>query len=312
VAVLVLLAMALLVAARFAQRIDDLRGQARTLIDETRAEVEGASARAATLFWLATRRAGATGYGEAEQQVRVDGRPYRWPGGAEVRVQDSRGLISVNVVNRAALNRLLVASGIEAQKADAMIDVLLDYADADSLKRLNGAEADAYRALGLPPPRDDWLRSLRDLRSMPLWRDDPARLARLEPLLTISRDGTLNPNAAPRAVLEAWFPTATREQIDLFLTLREASPFYSAGAAERATGLPFGGQDYFLLASTHLELMVLADGAARARYYNLELTPDGSEAPWLVREARSAAPRPPPDPLQRGLPFPLVVPSVRP
>jgi len=289
VMVLGALALVALVAGRFAQRIDELRAQATTLDGQARARIEAASALAGALYWITTRPSNAAGWGEdPTQQVHADGRPYTLPGGAELRVQDTRGLLPLNALRRQHLLRLLTDAEVPPPRADAMVDVLLDYIDRDNLKRLNGAERDEYAALGLPPPSNDWLFSVRELSRMPLWRDDPALLARLEPLLSTNREGLFNPNAAAAPVLRALMPQARPEQIELFETLRRDNGFFSGEAAQRATGLPLRSDTFFFHASEWPRITVSAPGLIRPLQYNLYLTPDGVNLPWAILEARSA------------------------
>lgn len=314
VTVLGTLAVLALLAGRFAQRIDEMRAQVGTLDAQAKASVEAASAAATALFWIATRPSNPAGFGDdPTQTVHADGRAYRLPSGAEIRVQDTRGLLPVNLaVNTHVLRALLIDSGVALQRADQMVDVLLDYADGDSLRRLNGAEDAEYTTLGLAPPRNDWLVSLRELSRLPLWRDDPPLLARLEGLLSTHRDGLFNPNAAPAAVLRARLPAARPEQIELFQTLRRDMGFFSADTARRSTGLAFGGDDQYFFTSATPRVTVWAPGLPRPVQYNLQLTPDGERAPWQLYEVRSAPLTGPPSPPQSATPFPLVIASDRP
>jgi hypothetical protein len=165
---------------------------------------------------------------------------------------------------------------------DGLIDVLLDYQDTDSLKRLNGAEADEYAVLGLPPPRNDWLLSVSELQHLPGWREKPELVRKMIQLASTNRDGFINPNTMTKELLLALQPNAKPEQIELFFTLRRMAPFDSAGAMKAATGLQFQSDDYMFHISNRMRFSIWAPGMPYALQYNVQLAPDGASAPWLM------------------------------
>ncbi|MCH9013875.1 MAG: general secretion pathway protein GspK, partial [Proteobacteria bacterium] len=94
---------------------------------------------------------------------RSDGTVYAWAfGGGEVRIsiQDEGGKIDLNGAPDELLRGLFLAAawtgpdgeilGLDPSEADALVDAIRDFADADDLKRLNGAEDRDYEAAGLP------------------------------------------------------------------------------------------------------------------------------------------------------------------
>lgn len=303
------LAAGLWLAARFADRVDGLRAQAVARQAEADDRVREAGAMAAGLYMVATRQAGpATLQSPADAKpLWADGRPYAMPSGGYLEVQDERGLFTLFEIDREDLRRLLRQHDLAPQEVDSLIDVLLDYQDGDKLARLNGAETEHYLALGLPPPSDEWLLSTRELYRMPLWRDRPALLARLLPLLSVQRQGRFNANTAPPAVLRARLPFARPEQLALMDTLRRQVPFLSAAHASAATGYAFDDERYLFHVSDHLRLTAYGGEGRSGLQYNLRLTPAGLGAPWqitgvqrVVRNATTDAP------LERSTPFPLV------
>jgi hypothetical protein len=305
--VITTLAVIAFVALRFAERIDLLRGNALGLRDYAAARVSASGAQAATLYWLATRPVMPTGHGDALGALHEDGRLYRLGNGALVSVQDQRGLLSVNALNRAALLNLLIQDGVEPVRAQAWMDVLEDYIDTDSLKRLNGAEPPEYAALGLAAPRNDWLLSLRELDHMPLWRDDPERLVRLSRRLSVAISNQFNPNTASPEVLRAIFPSAAPEQLDLLLTLRKGGLLSSGGIAARATGLAMDREDYWFLPGFETRITVWAPGLPRAIEYNARLTPAGMVGPWVFTEKHNARRPSQSNEPSAALPFPLAL-----
>ena len=304
------LALIAMVATRFAQRIDDLRAQTATLQTLAQQRLQMGNAMAAALYVVTTKPVGPGGYGLLEApELRADDRVYRLPGGGEIQVQDQRGLMPLNAAERPQLGRMLQGLGVSAQEADAWIDVLQDYVDTDTLKRLNGAEAPEYAALGLPPPRNEWMISVRELNRMPGWRDRPSVVEAIERVSSTSRQSVLNPNTAPLELLAAWLPAAAPEHLELFDTLRFRTPFLSGAAAQRATGLPLDSDAFVFHGGPQLRLTVSMTGQARALAYNVTLVPGGPQAPWLISEAHPVLRTDRRDTPDRATPFPLAVPE---
>jgi len=73
-------------------------------------------------------------------------------GGAEYRVdlQDESGKLPVNSISEEQLRNLIEACGIKKPDSDIIIDSILDWRDADSAHRINGAEDDYYESLNPP------------------------------------------------------------------------------------------------------------------------------------------------------------------
>ncbi len=300
------LALITVVAASFARRIDDLRQQTMTLRDEAHQRLQAGNAITAALYFVATRQIGAAGFGPMlDPELRADGRSYTLPDGGWVKVQDDRGLYPVNAPERLSLMQLLTAAEVPRQQADSMVDVLQDYLDTDSLKRLNGAEAQEYALLGLPPPRNDWMISLRELQGMPLWRDQTKALAWVQLFGSVVRRPLLNPNTAPLEVLRAFLPAASPAQLELLLSLRQRVPFLSGEAAQRITGLPVAGDNYAFHLGPDLRITSGGAGAVRGLQYNVILTPGGVDAPWLISSVQSVTRAEPRDAFDSATPFPL-------
>jgi type II secretory pathway component PulK len=289
--ILVLGALALItvVAARFAERIDLLRAQSRSMLAYADGRIAAAGAVAVGQYWVATREGGAIGYGQAGELVRADGTVYALQAGATLALQDQRGLISVNVPDLSPLARLLRQQGLALAQVDTMIDGLLDYIDGDSLRRLNGAEAGDYARVDGPAPRNDWLLSVTELAQVLAWRDQADLVARLQPVLSARRIGYFNPNTAPRPVLRAWFPAAAPEQIERLMTYRQATAFANGAQVQAVTGLPAAGDEMLYSVSDEISLTVSAPGLPRPLQYNLILLPGGENAPWLILQAQARA-----------------------
>jgi hypothetical protein len=308
VLVLAAIAMLALIGGRFAMRIDALREQTTTLASYAQGRLRAGNAAAVALYWISTRPVGPAGFGDPLQPtLRADDRPYVLDIGGELRLQDTRGLYPLNIVQRESFAALLRLSGADASATDGYIDVLLDYGDTDNLKRLSGAERTEYSTMGLPPPRNDFLLSARELSRMPQWRDHPELVAAIEPFVSTNRDSWFNPNTASRRVLQAMMPQARGEQIELFETLRAVTSFPGAGMASKATGLQFSSDALFFHTGDQYRLTVWAPGMPRALQYNVQLLPNGATAPWLIAEVHSVVRPSPSNKQERGTVFPLAL-----
>ncbi|WP_422012263.1 hypothetical protein [Roseateles sp.] len=242
-----------------------------------------ASALATTMYWLSTRPLGYAQSGFVDEAVlMLDGRRYEVESGGWASIVDDRGLFSLNVPDRDTMLPALTSLGASFDQASRMIAVLEDYVDPDSLRRVNGAERDDYRELGLTPPRNQWLLTTDELARMPVWRDMRELRERFQPFAGLRREKVLNPNTAPLDVLRLAWPRVAESQWLLFDDMRRRMPFANADAARAATGIPFDDEHTLFHASGSLRVTVGAPGMPQALEYNLWLVPDGERAPWLI------------------------------
>jgi general secretion pathway protein K len=278
VTVLVAIVLLALVAVRLDERIDGFRQASADWGRWVRDQGALASARDELLFGMVTHGLTPFGFGTAPQLLRVDGRVYRMPSGVHVSVQDARGLLSVGAPDR---------------EVEPLLDKLADYADADSLRRLNGAEAAEYAAAGLPPPANEWPVSPFELRRVLGWHERPALWQHASDHFTVVRDGWINPNTAPRSVLEA-LPGATPEGVDRLLALRETLHFADAASLQASTGLRLPDDPVAFYPGQFYRLRLWRPGSPGAVEYTVMLTPGAPELPWLVMEVRQVMMPPPP------------------
>jgi general secretion pathway protein K len=157
---------------------------------------------------------------------RGDGTPYqvRLPGGAvAVSIFDESGKIDLNAAQEPTLRALLGRALNDPERGDALADAILDWRDADDLKRLHGAEAKEYQAenKAYAPPNKNF-QALEELQMV--LGVTPALYTRLEPLLTIytGQDG-LNPQKASREVLLT-LPGMDDKTVADYLAQRAAAP----------------------------------------------------------------------------------------
>jgi Type II secretion system (T2SS), protein K len=285
VTVMVTMVLLALVAARLDERVANFRDATGQWGRWVQAQADLVGGRDELLFLIATRRLTPLGFA-GTPLLRVDGRPYRLPSGVWASVQDMRGLISIVAHDPGVMTRFLVAQGVPEQGAAPLLDKLADYNDLDSLHRLNGAEADAYAAAGLPPPRNDWPISPFELSLILGWRDHPKLWERASDHFTAVRDGWLNPNTAPPEVLAA-LPGATPQAVRALLDLREQG-FHvgSAAALLGLTGIQQPDDPVAFYPGVFYRLRLWRPEDARAVEYTVMLAPDAPLFPWLILETR--------------------------
>ena len=94
----------------------------------------------------------------ADVWIRADGTWYSeefGEGGYRTRVSDEGAKINLNRVDEITLKQAFLNLDLERELAEALTDAILDWRDADDLKRLNGAERDYYLSLPTPYPAKD-------------------------------------------------------------------------------------------------------------------------------------------------------------
>ncbi len=279
-ATLWILAVITIAASYFAERVSRSIALAQQKQETTEQLVDFANTRADILYRMGTIPITFGGLG-SQPAIALDDRPYRGSGEDIVRLQDNRGLLNLNFLERNMMSRLVGQLGVPIEKRDALIDTLLDYVDTDDLRRLNGAEKFEYAALGLPPPPNDWLASPYQLRNIIGWRDQLGLLENLLRFVTTSRVTGFNPNTAPLEVL-ASLPGGSRETAVSLIKMRNEKSLYTVEQlADFAAGTP--DPDYFLFyPGNSIRVTQQSKKFPWAVQYSLTLTPQSESAPWRV------------------------------
>ena len=152
-------------------------------------------------------------------------------GGYVVRIIDESGKISLNGLTDSSgiiLKNLLINQGTASEKADIIVDSILDWKDADDLHRLGGAESDYYLSLAKPYKAAD--RDFETLEELILVRGITPEILYgsgdtngIIPFLTIhGKTGQVNINTAPKEVLAA-LPGMDAARVESIIALRESS-----------------------------------------------------------------------------------------
>lgn len=305
VATLVFITAMLLAAGFFAAKVEKARSLAGLSQSRSDHMVAMHNTLQDMLYRLTRVRPSLHGLGpSAKQAIRLDGRLYLDDNAIRVRLQDQGGLLSLRFVDRVRLGRLLALKGVPLEAQSVLLDSLEDYIDENDLRRLNGAEADDYRASGLPPPANRPIRSVQELKQVfgwaaqaPLWQDP-----RTLDLFTVSRVTGINPNAAPWEVL-ATMPFVDEAIARRLIAYREDTPL-TQGIMGRLTGMHAEQMQFliFPFPSGNYLLTLSCACALPPRSYNIRLTPFGDQAPWVLEGIRYAT-RGPDQPQQTLIPL---------
>jgi len=88
-----------------------------------------------------------------------------------VSLQDASGLVSVNESSSEQLERLLIANGVQPNKAEILIARLQDYLDLDNRRRFKGAERSDYRLRRMDAPSNSPIRNFDELSNVLGWNE---------------------------------------------------------------------------------------------------------------------------------------------
>ncbi len=132
----------------------------------------------------------------------------------DVAVRPVGAALDVNAAGGEALHAVFVALGAPAERADSLVDAVLDWRDPDAVPRPLGAEREWYEERGRHPPRDGALADARELRRIRGLEEIPG----LEAALGVEA-GRVSLTHAPPAVL-ASLPGFGSEAVQRVLELR--------------------------------------------------------------------------------------------
>jgi len=225
------------------------------------------------------------------QHWTFDGVPVR------VEIRDESAKIDINTASDALLRGMFLSIGMSDDEAAHIVDAILDWRDADSLKRPNGAEEPEYRAAGLPyKPANAPFQAIEELQLVLGMRPEIYR--RIAPMITVfSRQPGVNPALASRDVLLA-IPGTTSDVVDQYIALREAA----LAAGQPAPIFPQASMytsGYTMVATVRSEAR-LDDGTVFAREAVALLRPTPRSVVTFVAWRESTASPPEADQSQAG------------
>lgn len=266
----------------FAQKIDIARTLAKNSQARADTEIQIHNQLNSMLYRLAVVRPSMAGIGAGQELIRVDNQPYQAADGIIVRVMDQRGLQSLRYIDPLRLARLLGEFGVPQSKQTPLIEALQDYIDADSDRRLNGAEAPQYAAADLPPPANQPLDDVKQLKQVYGWREQTQlwQSDAFTRLLTTAPVAGINPNAAPAQIL-ATLPNVDLTLADTLVRYRQKNPI-DFQLMSQLTGMNGMQMQFtvFPFPSTFLRLTFSCVCPHPVMQYNVVLTPNSNEAPW--------------------------------
>lgn len=186
---------------------------------------------------------------EGREVWKADNTPYKDQIGGgyyTAAVIDESGKVDINTASDVILKNLFMNSGVSEEDADAIVDSIMDWKDADDLQRLNGTESDYYMSLPTPYKAKnapfDTLEELLLVKGMTaeILYGKKEKKGIIDFLTVNSKSGSLNINAAPKEVLLA-VPGITPEIADGVVSYREGKMINNLSEV----GIPAQRAQYF-------------------------------------------------------------------
>ncbi|MBI5232992.1 MAG: type II secretion system minor pseudopilin GspK [Deltaproteobacteria bacterium] len=180
-----------------------------------------------------------------------------------IALEDEQGKISLNslVSKEGKLNqpgydmyqRFLSSLGLDKDLADAVVD----WIDADGSPLQDGAESsDYYSVLDRPyNAKNGKLDSIEELLLVKGYTIDVYK--RLKPFITVSTDGKVNVNTAPKEVIMALASDITEEMADTLIEERDKKPFASTAEVRNVPGfgsMPVGFENSITVKSNTMRI----------------------------------------------------------
>lgn len=238
---------------------------------------------------VATWRADPFAFHQAEtssDDLALDGRAYRGPGGVKFILQDEAGLINPNIFQEDWMLDLLARSGEPVTRRRRLLERLADFTEYRPGQGLVGVRGQDYRAAGLPPPPNRFLLAPLELVRVLDWDQVVARNPQQwQHWLSVHGGGSLNMNTAPPALLEA-VPEITRDTAMRIVQMRQTRPFVNVREARERTGRVFNEFAFRTLPGEAVRVTIANSDRTRPWRYHWRATPqhDGG-APWAIELA---------------------------
>jgi type II secretory pathway component PulK len=283
--------------------LDSLGEQTRRAVALSRFETQALSLEAHAAYVAAVAQPTPTGLSapdlerRADPRLTADGTPYR-PAGApllRVSLQDEAGLINLDALPQPAVARLLDQLGAPVDRQAALVDRFSDYVDFDDLVRVDGAEAFAYRDLGLAPPANAPLRSVDQALGVLGWKDAVPReawRAARDDLTVDPISGDFNGNTATPRALRVLFGFSDA-QVAAIVQRRRAAAFTGLEDLGRAAGVRLSGdaERVYGFPNGRFAVKIAAPGAGLTYRARIVLTPrDRARPVWIEDDALSLSP----------------------
>jgi general secretion pathway protein K len=188
-------------------------------------------------------------------------------------IEDEAGKIDLNTAPEALLQGLFKSVGLSEVESAALLDAVVDWRDADKLRRLHGAEDDEYRAAGknyLPSNAPfETVDELQRVLGM-----TPELYRKLAPALTVySRQAGIKTSVAPRGVLLA-LPGVNPALVEQYVMQRQSLLAANQKVPEFAEAGAFASASAGALAYSARSEAKMADGTVFVRQAVARISPD--------------------------------------
>ncbi|KAF7775484.1 general secretion pathway protein K [Pseudoalteromonas citrea] len=195
-----------------------------------------------------------------------------------VKLQDVSGLINLNYINRTFLERFLALEIDEPKRTTQLIDAILDWKDADDLRRLNGAEKSDYKE-GIIPS-NDYMQHVKELDAILEHVNVRFKSERVYNELTVERLAGFNPLNAPSRVLAAFLQDESR--LTQVIAARNNGGlnrfrFFELTGIEQDEYVTFGTSRYL-----RLELRASKNGVVLTKQIELKVSPRTRDTPIII------------------------------
>ncbi|MEH6874540.1 MAG: hypothetical protein V7849_09105 [Candidatus Competibacter sp.] len=257
VIVLWIVALLAVMAGTFAYSMRVETRLAASTVERAQARALAEAGVAYAVAWQLNASAGANR--ETRSRWPPNGDPHDWQfgeGRLRIEVVDAGGLVNLNAAGPELLGALLKAAGVARGDEGALAAAIQDWRDPDDQPLPGGAESAAYRAVGLPGPKNDSFESVEELQQvLGMTRELQENLA--GEVTVFARHAGVNPELAPSRVLLA-----------LGLDERNVADYLSARARAAVDGVPppplrsSGGVSFFSQDRTNVyHIAVVAETA---------------------------------------------------
>jgi general secretion pathway protein K len=205
-----------------------------------------------------------------------DGMVHELPMGdalLRISIQDDSGKIDLNTASEPLLKGLFRSVGMTEDASVALLDAVLDWRDADKLKRPHGAEEEDYRAAGKSyVPSNAAFETVDELQRVLGMTPELYRM--MAPALTVySKLPGVNTAFAPREVLLA-IPGVSPAMVEQYLVQRQSLTASGQGAPAFAGAGAFASASSGQPAYSARSEATMADGTVFVRQAVARVTQD--------------------------------------
>ncbi|SEH04806.1 type II secretion system minor pseudopilin [Candidatus Venteria ishoeyi] len=300
VATLWILAGMTIAASSFALWTQQALDLATQSAEDTQAALDLQSTKVTVLYLLGTQymRAGGllmpTAASKTTEKVikkellKLDNQIYEGLGQTRFALQDARGLVSVGILHKKRIRRLLGLIGIPAEDKNPLLAKLLDYVDRDDLKRLNGAESVEYIATQRMPPNNHYLRTPEQVANILHWDKQAALWQKHDwsQLTTVLSANFINLNTASITALQV-LPGMSTKQAEKIVSKRQQNAFNGELQLLNALGgyIGFDILETIFFPGYGFRFSLWQEDSLYMKQYHFYLTPNSDIAPWQVKYA---------------------------